>query len=84
MNASNLEPVARAIHKKWANISIIIAADNDVRKDKNAPNVGVDYANKAALACGGRVSIPQMPDGSKCDWNDLYCLALNGGASNEQ
>ena len=85
MNANNLEPVACAIRKKWADVSVIIACDNDVREDKDAINIGVDCANKAALACGGRVSIPQMPDNSKCDWNDLYCLALDSeGADNDK
>jgi len=83
MNASNLEAVACSIRKKWADVDIVIACDNDVRADTKV-NVGVANGEKAALACGGVVSIPQMPDGSKCDWNDLYCLALNVEGANHE
>ena len=79
MNANNLKNVACSIRRKWVEKVIVIAADNDVREDNNAINTGVKSANEAATACGGRVSIPQMPDGSKCDWNDLYVLALDKG-----
>ncbi len=76
MNASNLKAVALGVRKRWAKSQIIICADNDVRKSRGIPNTGVDEAMKAALAVNGRVSIPNMPDGSKCDFNDLYVLAV--------
>ena len=84
MNASNLKAVACAIRDKWADIKIIIACDNDVRADDTAINIGVVSGEKAAIACGGVVSIPHIPNGKKCDWNDLYCQALTAeGASHE-
>ena len=78
MNASNLQNVACSIRRKWVEKNIIIAADNDVRKDDNAINTGVKYANEAAQAVNGTVAVPTSPDGSKCDWNDLYVNALEG------
>lgn len=77
MNASNLENVACSIRRKWVEKTIIIAADNDIRADNNTINTGVKYANEAAIACSGRVAIPEHPTGKKVDWNDLYCEALS-------
>lgn len=76
MNASNLINVALSVRKQWNSISIIICADNDVRESKDMPNTGVEAAKKAALAVNGRVSIPSMPDGSSCDFNDLLVLSI--------
>lgn len=77
MNANNLEAVACNVRQHFPKAEIIIAADNDVQSN-SSENIGVKYAEKAAHACGGKVSIPQLPNGSKCDWNDLHLMALKG------
>ena len=76
MNAGNLQAVAVAVRAKWSDVKIIIAADNDVPKKAGGINIGVMKAQEAAKACGGEVSIPTMPDGSKCDWCDVRLLAM--------
>lgn len=77
MNASNLKAVSLEVRKHWSDVKIIICADNDVRQESSTtPNTGVEEALKAALAVNGVVSIPNMPDGCKCDFNDLYVLAV--------
>lgn len=75
-SASNMLAVALKVREAFPDIEIIIGADNDVRDNEKAVNTGVKYATEAAKAVNGKVSIPQMPDGSKCDWNDLYVKAL--------
>lgn len=82
MNAGNLKAVSIEVRKRWSDVKIIICADNDVRQDSSAPNTGVDEALKAALAVNGVVSIPNMPDGCKCDFNDLYVLAVESRNKN--
>ncbi len=81
MNAGNLKAVALGVRKRWTDSQIIICADNDVRTSRDIPNTGVEEAMKAALAVNGRVSIPNMPDGRKCDFNDLYVLAVESHRS---
>ena len=76
MSANNLINVALSARKQWPDISIIICADNDVRENKDMPNTGVESAKKAALAVNGSLSIPSMPSGVACDFNDLYVLAI--------
>ena len=77
MNAGNLKAVSLEVRKRWSDVKIIVCADNDVRQDNQIPNTGVEAALKAAQAVNGLVSIPNMPDGCKCDFNDLYVLAVN-------
>lgn len=70
--ANNLEAVARMAREKYPARDIILAADNDVRDtDDDTPNTGLVEAAKAALAIGGRLAIPMLPDGGKCDFNDV-------------
>ncbi|WP_299876446.1 toprim domain-containing protein [uncultured Cocleimonas sp.] len=89
MNAGNLTAVSLSVRKCWPDIKIVICADNDVKENKDVPNIGVEEATKAALAVNGRVSTPNMPHGGKCDFNDLYILAIEsekksiGGGSDE-
>ena len=78
MSAGNLERVACAVRSKWPDVEeIIIAADNDINPGTDK-NPGIEYAEKAASACGGKVSIPQSIDGKKIDWCDLRLMALKG------
>lgn len=71
-DAGNLEPVAKSIHDKFKS-AITICADNDQHKENN---VGLEYAQKAALAVGGKLAVPQFTDEEKAqkltDFNDLH------------
>jgi putative DNA primase/helicase len=70
--AGSLLAVAKTVREKLPKAKIILAADNDTRtKD----NVGLTKATEAALAVGGLVAVPPIPD---ADFND-YAYFLNGG-----
>jgi len=76
LTAGNMKSVALQIREVFKDEKIIICCDNDVREKADMPNTGLIAANDAANAVNGLVSIPSMPDGSKCDFNDLYILAI--------
>ena len=66
IDAGNLLPVAQVLRVSHPDAQIIIAADNDLAE--GAKNVGIEYAEKAALAVAGWVSAP--PTDKKADWDD--------------
>ena len=70
-NAKNLMPVAKAMRKKFPEVSLILCADNDMDTEGNP---GVTEANKSARAVGAKLAIPefgnQRPEGAT-DFNDL-------------
>ncbi len=69
-DAGNLKPVAMMVRKRFPGAEIIIAGDND---RKTPGNPGITKAREAALAVGGKVSVPPFPDGAEgSDWNDFY------------
>jgi putative DNA primase/helicase len=69
-DAGNLKPVAMMVRKRFPGAEIIIAGDND---RKTPGNPGLTKAREAALAIGGKVSVPPFPDGAEgSDWNDFY------------
>ncbi|MFV9095397.1 DUF927 domain-containing protein [Klebsiella aerogenes] len=68
IDAGNLQPVARAMHQRYPNAQIIIAADNDIKPGE--PNTGKDAAEKAAKTVSGWVALP--PSEEKADWNDYH------------
>ena len=73
--AGNLMPVATALHKKYPEVVIILAADDDWRTDGNP---GLSCAKSAALAVGGFIVVPQFPahrPAKATDFNDLAALA---------
>ena len=70
--AGNLLAVAQIVREKLPKAKIILCADNDT---KTAGNPGLTKANEAALAVGGVVCVPPIPD---ADFND-YVYYLNGG-----
>jgi putative DNA primase/helicase len=71
-NAGNLEPAAKALRKKFPNLSIVICADDDCYTEGNP---GRTKAEAAALAVGGVAVFPifhgKRPDGAT-DFNDLH------------
>lgn len=68
VDAGNLLHVAKLIRRRYPEVQIIIAADNDQHPD--TPNTGKDAAEKAAIAVNGWVSMP--PGHHKTDWNDIH------------
>ena len=77
-DAGNLESVAIKLREKFPQAQITICADNDhgMAKNRNVQNVGVEKAEKAAKAVGGRVKVPtfskeEMAKGFT-DFNDLH------------
>lgn len=78
--AGNLDAVAKALRIKYADLKIIIAADDDYLTDGNP---GKTKATAAALAVGGWLAVPEFlesingsarPD-KATDFNDLLQLA---------
>ena len=70
VDAGNLLPVAEAMRESCPHAEIVIAADNDARKDVNK---GLQSARTAAEAVKGGVVFPQFrnPDSKGTDFNDL-------------
>ena len=81
-DAGNLEPVARALREKFPQAQITICADNDHQHTRRTPegpelwNKGVELAEKAAQAVGGKVVVPTFTKEEKerglTDFNDLH------------
>jgi putative DNA primase/helicase len=74
-NAGNLEAVAVALHAKYPELQLIVAADDDYQTEGN---IGMTKAKQAAQAVGGTVAVPEFgpdrPDGAT-DFNDLHQVA---------
>ncbi|WP_319764060.1 zincin-like metallopeptidase domain-containing protein [Maridesulfovibrio sp.] len=72
-DASNLEPVAKALKAKYPKSSIVLVSDNDHHLEKN---VGVEKAAAAAKAVGGLMATPKFNEAEKeqglSDFNDLH------------
>lgn len=65
IDAGNLEAVAVAARQRYPAAEIVIACDAD--------RVGIEKGRAAAIACGGRVAIPEFPPGVPgSDWNDFH------------
>ena len=81
-DAGNLEPVAIKLREKFPNAAITICADNDHQHTRRTPegpepwNKGVEMAEKAAQAVGGKVVVPTFTKEEKerglTDFNDLH------------
>ncbi len=70
--AYNLEAVAKTVRELHPDRAIVVAGDNDHQKEREGkPNVGREYAEKAAKAVGGYAAIPDFgPESKGSDWND--------------
>jgi putative DNA primase/helicase len=75
-NAKNLTPAATAVRKKYPDINITIAADNDI---KTPGNPGILEGRKAMKSVGAELIYPKFDDlpYTGTDFNDYF----NGGAS---
>ncbi len=76
LDAGNLPKVAPMLKERYPMASIVICADSDrwTQKNGNPWNPGLEYAEKAAKLCGGKVVSPDFRslDGHPTDFNDLY------------
>ena len=73
-NAGNLEPVAKAMRKRFPNLPLIICADDDVATKGNP---GTTKANYAAKATGAKVALPVFDEPRSegvTDFNDMAAL----------
>ena len=73
-NAGNLEPVVNAMRQKLPGLPLIICADDDADTEGNP---GITKANKAALAIGAKVVVPDFGDhrpDDVTDFNDMAAL----------
>lgn len=74
-SAANLIAVAQALHRKYPDVHIIVAADDDWATPGNP---GRAAAKLASLAVGGSVALPIFPAGrpdGATDFNDLHSIA---------
>ena len=81
MNAGNLLPVVKAVKKRWPDVEIVIAGDDDwLTEQELGFNPGKDKATEAAYLVGVKVSFPPFTPEHKraglTDWNDYY-IATN-------
>jgi putative DNA primase/helicase len=77
MNVGNLLPVAKAAKKRWPNVEIVIAGDDDwLTEQELGFNPGKDKSIEAAYIVGAKVSFPPFTPEHKraglTDWNDYY------------
>ena len=63
-DAGNLEPVAAALRGRYPTSDIVLAADDDHRKERNA---GIEKAETAAARVGGKVIVVQLNAEQKRD-----------------
>ena len=73
-NCGNLEAVARALHAKFSDSTLILCADDDAAIEGNP---GLTKARAAALAVGGKLAIPDFGDGrppGASDFNDMATI----------
>ena len=83
-DASNLEPVAKALKEKYPDCKIAILGDNDHHLKHN---VGVEKAEKAAKAVDGIVLTPKFSEAQRgqglSDFNDLHQSSGLGEVQNQ-
>lgn len=73
-DAGNLQAVAKALHAKYPEQRLVLAADDDWKTDGNP---GLAKAQAAAQAVGGYVVTPKFPQDrpdNATDFNDLHQL----------
>lgn len=71
--AGNLGHVAKAIREQHPDRPIVIAGDNDHRREaEGKPNVGKETAERVAKEVNGYAAVPQFgADSRGSDWNDF-------------
>lgn len=73
LDSGNLAPVAEALHKKYPDRPLVIAADDDHAKKVNA---GIKGAERASELTGAKILRPDLSDEEKAkgltDFNDIH------------
>lgn len=75
LDAGNLQAVSQALHDRYRDLRLVLAADDDWKTDGNP---GVNKAREAAQAVNGCVALPVFPadrPDRATDFNDLAALA---------
>ncbi len=75
-NAGNLLPVAVALRKKFADLRLVVCADDDYRTEGNP---GLTKATEAARAVGGLLAVPEFGADRPADATDFNDLAQYAG-----
>jgi putative DNA primase/helicase len=75
-NAGNLEPVARALRGNFADVELILCADDDVY---TAGNPGLTKAKAAALTIGGKLAVPDFGADRPAGMSDFNDMAAHCG-----
>ncbi|WP_226704055.1 AAA family ATPase [Microbulbifer elongatus] len=70
-NTGNLKPVAEALQKKYPQLQMVVAADNDHATDGNP---GITKGTEAAEAVGSLLAVPDLSGDEGTDFNDLSAL----------
>lgn len=74
-DAGNLEPVIESLARKYPDLTLTIAADDD-RWKPHIGNIGRIKASEAAKRFGCTIALPWFKDSTSkpTDWNDLHAL----------
>ncbi len=77
MTAHNLLGVGRYLQRRYPDCSLIVAGDNDRKKELEAKeNAGVKYATNAALELGCAMVFPDFPPEAPLELSDFNDLAV--------
>jgi phage/plasmid primase-like uncharacterized protein len=80
-DSGNVPAVTQAIRERYPDKAIVIAADNDIKQERNPrirKNPGLEKATEAAKMANAELLVPRFSeaelaqyDGSLSDWNDV-------------
>jgi putative DNA primase/helicase len=84
-DSGNVPAVAQAIRERYPDKAIVIAADNDIKQERNPrvrKNPGLEKATEAAKIVNAELLVPRFTeaelaqhDGGLSDWNDVAMKA---------
>jgi hypothetical protein len=87
-DSGNVPVVAQAIRERYPDKAIVIAADNDIKQERNQrvrKNPGLEKATEAAKIANAELLVPRFTeaelaehDGGLSDWNDVAMKTSRG------
>jgi phage/plasmid primase-like uncharacterized protein len=87
-DSGNVPAVAQAIRERYPDEAIVIAADNDIKQERNPrvrKNPGLEKATEAATIANAELLVPRFTeaelaqhDGGLSDWNDVAMKTSRG------
>jgi phage/plasmid primase-like uncharacterized protein len=87
-DSGNVPAVAQAIRERYPDKAIVIAADNDIKQERNPrarKNPGLEKATEAAKVANAELLVPRFTeaelaqhDGGLSDWNDAAMKTSRG------